>query len=516
MSWNASAIIRFIFTVFILPLHLLAIIIGTYKKNITFITIGLILGSLYWVMLGTLSLLYSGTLSLAMSIVLLFIYLKLYNDIYKEGFVDWIEYVLKVIGLGGGFLFLVSNISALRGLWIYLIALASTIILRIFGLPFYPEGIEYMGNSLWFTTNFNIYEGWTIPEVNVPINGIDVTIVYECSGLRELVLGAFAIMLAKENLQKRFTTLRNYSLLLIIANIIRNALVLYIYNSTKDFFLAHEVIGNGFISIILLTAFLYVFTSLPSVGKSAQSLFLSSSKKKPIHLYLILTSISLFLYSYPLHSQAFTNTGMTSSNTILEVVEPTGPTEPEGPTSPPQVPETNEMTQKYQMFKYIPKEYMQYSYNVKLSLYNNRTFKGLLYTYTNQQRIKYVKNGVMFEKVLRFEEIKYLRVLRWTAKYITNTTEGFMYSFYPIEYQIGLKNGEVLDVVDRLEPFDEFYLLQENGAWSTFYSYFVDYWVYDSKGRFFWKNLKNYNVNYPFFTPLPKTVFEIRFVVEGE
>jgi exosortase/archaeosortase family protein len=176
-------------------------------------------------------------------------------------------YVGKVIATSGICNFLFSYITFLNGAVTFLVASQSTLLAIVLGSVVYVKGFETLGNSIWFKTRFSpdLASG-TYPKVIVPVYPTYIAVVYDCTGLREIFLLFFAVVFAPASWEKKRKALLFGCIAIYVANVLRNNIVIgFCSAEIMSFELAHSVVGNIVIFIILTIAALILFFIIPEM-----------------------------------------------------------------------------------------------------------------------------------------------------------------------------------------------------------------------------------------------------------
>lgn len=203
-------------------------------------------------------------------IMFLIIIIKM-SDI--ENNFDSYNYLRKVILYGFGLYFLIEHIPLLRGIVTLIIALISVALANIIGFNCSIAGIDYADYNLFWQYKIDIISG-NIIEVNIPINPTDISIVLGCTGIREILLLYFIIMhTSAETSLKRRTFFITMSVIL-IANILRNTIVLY-YTGYKNlpFEFTHHTIGTILIFFSLLFVVIFTLFKVPEINSHIENIF---------------------------------------------------------------------------------------------------------------------------------------------------------------------------------------------------------------------------------------------------
>ncbi len=269
--------ILYIITNFII-LPLAFIFLSFFKKDkIKYLIIGLLLLSLHsfvnlilYINIDIEKSFDSAITNFILAFLFLYITSKISND--KSKFSSY-NYMRKVILYGFGIYYLFEHIPLLRGIVILIISCFSVIFARVMGFNCGISGIDYAGYSLFWQEKLNIVGG-NIMEVNVPISSTNIGIVLGCTGLREILLLYFFIKLTDVDYKLQRKTFLIGAFTLLIANILRNTIVIY-YTGYKNlpFEFTHHTIGSILIFIALLFVVIYTLFKIPQINSYIEEIF---------------------------------------------------------------------------------------------------------------------------------------------------------------------------------------------------------------------------------------------------
>lgn len=183
------------------------------------------------------------------------------------------HYLSRVILYGFGIYYFFEHIPFLRGIVTLIIAFPSVIFAKIMGSNCWISGIDYAGYNLFWQGKLSII-GENILEVNVPVTPTNIGIVLGCTGLREIILLYFLIRLTSAGtvLKKRIFLID--SLIIIIANVIRNTIVIY-YTGYKNlsFEFTHHTVGSILILVALLFVVIFTLFKIPQINSYIEDIF---------------------------------------------------------------------------------------------------------------------------------------------------------------------------------------------------------------------------------------------------
>jgi len=178
-------------------------------------------------------------------------------------------YLGKVFAAAGIGNFALSYFTFLNGTLTFLVALQSILLPLIMGMKISLPLIDTMGNSLLFKTQYapSLLDR-SFPQVRVLIPPTDVAVVYECTGMREILFLFFAVNYTQAEQPTKRKAFWLAGSIIYAANILRNNLVIALYGGRwTSFEIIHSLIGNILVFLALVSAALVVFFAIPEVPK---------------------------------------------------------------------------------------------------------------------------------------------------------------------------------------------------------------------------------------------------------
>jgi len=153
-----------------------------------------------------------------------------------------------------------------------------------------------------------------------------------------------------------------------------------------------------------------------------------------------------------------------------------------------------------------------YVFDVTLFFGNKVKLKGIVSFPEEMLRVKYKKKGFVFEKNIKWEDVKSIQILEWHPKPITDKkkVELVPYYFYPAKYKIVTKNKKIYYYKKNIPYLNKLILTNDDGS-TTVYSVFVDYWKIKSKKSGFWINSRSTYFFYPYKNPNKKIFKRVLF-----
>jgi len=206
-----------------------------------------------------------------------FIYLAYHEYLSKK----WDEDPEVMRFLAGGIsiasivYFSVHRIPFFTG-WLIKIVTEHTVwLMNLFGYELSAGAIDYSGNSIFYRT--------TSGSINVPIDGVNIRIILACTGLQAMAVAASFVYSTVTEKIKKVKSLALLIPTIYIANLIRNALVIYL---TKEgiysFEIAHNQIAKTFSVIVLIILLIAIFEMMPKFHENIMGT-INLLKREPNH-----------------------------------------------------------------------------------------------------------------------------------------------------------------------------------------------------------------------------------------
>ncbi|MEW5937202.1 MAG: archaeosortase A [Candidatus Thermoplasmatota archaeon] len=179
--------------------------------------------------------------------------------------------------------FIFDRVPILSGALILVVGYESVALVNLTGTNFGVSGLDYAGNPWYYRLNPD-----PAAEVSAPLAGIDIRIILACTAIQAfLILGAFAFA-SRAELKRKLLTFGAIAPVVYVANILRNALVIWLVhvNGPGYFDVAHHLIGKGLSLGVLVVLVLAAFRLLPELYEDINGLFDLFWRKGPGHDYL--------------------------------------------------------------------------------------------------------------------------------------------------------------------------------------------------------------------------------------
>jgi len=170
--------------------------------------------------------------------------------------------------------------------------------LPYFAIKYLPPLSESLINavayqSVWITNLFGLHlsvsgGSWYAGEYMAHIEGVPVAIILACTGIQAILVAFSLIYFSRGD-----SVIRRNLLLLVIpviylSNLFRNVIVFLIVdaNGASSFEFAHNVVGKGLSTVVLLILVLYTFRKIPEMYDDINGLFDLPWRKTPNHDYV--------------------------------------------------------------------------------------------------------------------------------------------------------------------------------------------------------------------------------------
>ncbi|MFO7792773.1 MAG: archaeosortase A [Candidatus Saliniplasma sp.] len=179
------------------------------------------------------------------------------------------------ISIGMLIYFSIQRMPIVSGYLIKVVADHTVFITELMGYDFTVGPIVYGETSLFYRTSYE--------NIKVGIQGSNINIILACTGLQAIAAGAALIYSTEAVIKRKIKSLLVIVPTLYIANILRNALIIYLtYENITSFDTAHNQIAKTGSVILLIILMLIVFEIMPEFYENIMSV-ISLPKRKPIH-----------------------------------------------------------------------------------------------------------------------------------------------------------------------------------------------------------------------------------------
>ncbi len=188
---------------------------------------------------------------------------------------EYMKFLAGSISIASLIYFVIERIPILSGYLIKIVAEQTTWLTSAMGYNFSAGPIHYMGNPLLYRVNSN--------NIFVPIEGAQINIILACTALQTLAAAGAMLYCTQAERMKKLKSMLLVMPVIYIANIGRNALVIYLtHEGITSFEVAHNEIAKTGSVILLIILLLVVFEMMPKFHENIMSI-ISLPKREPIH-----------------------------------------------------------------------------------------------------------------------------------------------------------------------------------------------------------------------------------------
>lgn len=187
---------------------------------------------------------------------------------------DYMKFLAGGISIGMLVYFGIHRIPFISGILIKVVAGQTATLSNFFGYNFTASSINFVGNPLWYrVNNENIY---------VSITGSNINIILACTGLQTLAAAGALLYCTKADKNKKIKSMLLTLPTIYIANIFRNAIVIYLtMEGITSFEMAHNEIAKTGSVILLMILLFAVFEIMPEFHDNIMKV-ISLPKREPL------------------------------------------------------------------------------------------------------------------------------------------------------------------------------------------------------------------------------------------
>ena len=167
--------------------------------------------------------------------------------------------------------FLIKYVPFISKSLINVVAYQSVRIANLFGL-----GLSVSGGS------------WVNGEYLAHINGVPISIILACTGIQAILVAFSLIYFSRAETRVKRNLLILVIPIIYVVNLFRNVIVFLMVdaNGISDFEFAHNIVGKGLSTVVLLILTLYTFKKIPQMYDDINGLFDLPWRKEPGHDYV--------------------------------------------------------------------------------------------------------------------------------------------------------------------------------------------------------------------------------------
>lgn len=168
--------------------------------------------------------------------------------------IESLKWISGASFFAGGLYFLIDKIPVISGYIILGVAFQTVWLINLFGFNYGVGEINYVGNPLWYRTNYN--------EIQVSVEGSSVAIVQSCTAIQSMLIFIAAIYCVQAVSKRKWYAFLAIVPVIYVLNLIRNVGIIYMMDELGwSYEVAHHEIGKGgsFIALIVLAALAFKF-----------------------------------------------------------------------------------------------------------------------------------------------------------------------------------------------------------------------------------------------------------------
>ena len=232
------------------------------EKNHMYRMLGLMLFGIFWVLQTPYFWVTGDMFNAVVCLLALPFYAFLgyheYLSHIRQEEVESLKWIVGASFMAGGFYFLIDKIPILSGYLILAVAYQTVGLINIFGHSYGVGEINYVGNPLWYRTNFH--------EIKVSVEGSSVAIIQSCTAIQSMLIFVAAIYFVQATSRKKWYAFAATVPVIYVLNLIRNVGVIYMMDTLGwSYQVAHHEVGRtgSLIALIILAA--VAFKLLPEL-----------------------------------------------------------------------------------------------------------------------------------------------------------------------------------------------------------------------------------------------------------
>jgi archaeosortase A (PGF-CTERM-specific) len=192
--------------------------------------------------------------ALALPVMMFFAYHEILSHRWKEEYKP-LKFLAGATFLASAIFFTVDRIPFLAGNLIKVVSEHTVAVLNAFGGSYATGDIYYPGGFSWYRVSSE--------EISVPIQGTSIEIILACTAIQALAV-AISFIISTDAAWKRKGLGLGISIPVIyLANLLRNVVVIQLYDSNVSFELAHGFVGKMISLITLVVLIIFLFRILP-------------------------------------------------------------------------------------------------------------------------------------------------------------------------------------------------------------------------------------------------------------
>ena len=212
--------------------------------------------------------------ALALPAFMFFAYHEMLSFKWREDYKP-LKFLAAATFLASAIFFTVDRIPLLAGNLIKVVADQTVAILNALGGNYSAEGILYPGGFSWYRTSSE--------EISVALGGTDITIILACTAIQAMAVAISFIVSTDAKWKRKGIALGITVPVVYIVNLLRNVVIIRLYDSNVSFELAHGLVGKLISVFTLAGLVLLLFAMLPQLYDNIMGAFDLVYRKTPKH-----------------------------------------------------------------------------------------------------------------------------------------------------------------------------------------------------------------------------------------
>lgn len=192
--------------------------------------------------------------AIALPVMMFFAYHELLSYRWKEEYKP-LRFLAGATFLASAIFFSVDRVPILAGNLIKIVSDHTVAVLNALGGNYTSGGIHYPGGFSWYRISSE--------EIYVPIGGADIRIILACTAIQAFAVAISFIVSCEAKWKRRGLALGISIPVIYLANLLRNVVVIHLYDSNVSFELAHGFVGKMISLLTLVGLVIVLFEILP-------------------------------------------------------------------------------------------------------------------------------------------------------------------------------------------------------------------------------------------------------------
>lgn len=212
--------------------------------------------------------------ALALPAFMFFAYHEILSYRWREEYKP-LKFLAGATFVAAAVFFTVDRIPFIAGNLIKVVSDHTVVLLNAFGGDYSAGGIHYPGGFSWYKTSSE--------DIYVEIGGTDITIILACTGIQALAVAVSFIVSTDAKWRRKGLALAISIPVIYIMNLVRNVVVIHLYDSNVSFELAHGFVGKMISLLTLVGLVILLFEILPQFYDNIMGSFDLLWRKGPKH-----------------------------------------------------------------------------------------------------------------------------------------------------------------------------------------------------------------------------------------